>query len=89
MSFNQPGFDQQLNEQFERISKTLSRLLPKLLPIAAGLIVILWLSSGMYSVNPGQVGVVRTFGKETARTWSKSAESKWVSVARNASMKKP
>ena len=66
--FNEPPLSQQLNEQFERASKTLSQLLPKLLPIAAVLLVVLWLGSGVYSVNPGHVGVVRTFGKETART---------------------
>ena len=66
--FNEPPLDQQLGEQFERASKRLTQILPKLLPIAAGLIVVLWLASGIYSVNPGHVGVVRTFGKETART---------------------
>ena len=66
--FGEPPQDQQLGEQFERASKRLTQLLPKLLPIAAGLIVVLWLASGIYSVNPGHVGVVRTFGKETART---------------------
>ena len=63
MPFDQPPLDQQLNEQFERVSKTLSQLLPKLLPFAVGLVAILWLSSGVYSVTPGQLGVVRTFGK--------------------------
>jgi membrane protease subunit HflK len=66
--FNEPPLDQQLSEQFERASKRLMQILPKLLRIAAGLIVVLWLAFGIYSVNPGHVGVVRTFGKETART---------------------
>ena len=68
MAFNQSPLDPQLAEQFEQVTKTLARLLPKLLPIAVVVIVALWLGSGVYSVNPGQVGVVRTFGKETART---------------------
>ena len=68
MSFNQPQLDQQLGEQLEHASKRLTELLPKLLPIAVGLVAVLWLGSGVYSVTPGQVGVVRTFGKETART---------------------
>ena len=55
-------------QQFELATRTLARFLPKILPIAAGLIVVLWLASGIYSVDPGHVGVVRTFGKETART---------------------
>ena len=66
--FNEPPLDQQMAEQFERASNTLTRLLPKLLPIAAGVILMLWLASGVYSVTPGHVGVERTFGKETART---------------------
>ena len=68
MPFNPQPLDQQLGEQFERAIKTLTQLLPKLLPIAVGLVAVLWLGSGVYSVNPGQVGLVRTFGKETART---------------------
>ena len=63
-----PQFDPQLAEQFERVSDAFTRFLPKLLPLAAGLIVVLWAASGIYSVHPGHVGVVRTFGKETART---------------------
>ena len=61
--FNEPSLDQ-MSQQFEQATKTLARLLP----IAVGVIAVLWLSSGVYSVNPGHVGVVRTFGKETART---------------------
>ena len=61
-------FNEQLTEQFERATQWLKRVLPKLVPLAVGALLVLWLSSGVYSVNPGQVGVVRTFGKETART---------------------
>lgn len=67
MSFNQAPFEQQVFEQIERANKTLTQMLPKLLPIAAFVLVVLWLGSGVYSVTPGHVGVVRTFGKETAR----------------------
>ena len=66
--FNISPLDQELGEQFEHARKMITHFLPKLLPIAAGLIAVLWLASGIYSVNPGHVGVVRTFGKETART---------------------
>ena len=71
MSYRQnepPPFDKELAEQFERASDRFTEILPKLLPIGAGLILILWLASGIYSVHPGHVGVVRTLGKETART---------------------
>ena len=63
-----PFDDPQLAEQFERVTNTLSRLLPRLLPVAVIVIAAIWLTSGVYSVTPGHVGVVRTFGKETART---------------------
>jgi membrane protease subunit HflK len=67
-SFDGSGLDQQLLQQFEDASSWLKQTLPKLLPIAASLLLLLWLASGIYSVHPGHVAVVRTFGKETART---------------------
>jgi len=66
--FTEPPLEQQVGEQFERASNWLQRFLPRILTLAVGLIVVLWLTSGVYSVDPGHVGVVRTFGKETART---------------------
>jgi membrane protease subunit HflK len=66
--FDDSPLGQQLNQQFEQVSHLLRQILPKLLPIVVGLIAVLWLARGIYSVTPGHVGVVRTFGKETART---------------------
>jgi len=66
--FNEPSLEQQAGEQFERAANWLNQRLPRLLIIGAGYIGVLWLSSGVFSVDPGHVGVVRTFGKETART---------------------
>lgn len=66
--FNDPPFERQISEQFERSGDWLKRSLPKIAPIAVGVITLLWLASGVYMVGPGHVGVVRTFGKETART---------------------
>jgi membrane protease subunit HflK len=63
-----PPFNPQLEEQFQRASDAFSRLLPRLVPLVGGLLVLAWAASGIYSVHPGHVGVVRTFGKETART---------------------
>ncbi len=60
--------DQQLAEQFEYWQRWLKHKLPRLLPIIIAVVALLWLSSGVYVVDPGHVGVVRTFGKETART---------------------
>ena len=64
----EPSLDQQVTERIEQFSQLLKHKLPKILPIVAGVIVLLWLASGVYMVQPGHVGVVRTFGKETART---------------------
>ena len=65
---DEPQLDQQLFQTFEKVSKWTKHHLPRILPFAAGAIFLLWLASGVYSVNPGHKGVVRTFGKETART---------------------
>jgi membrane protease subunit HflK len=37
-------------------------------PVFGGVLVLLILISGLYSVEPGEVGVVRTFGRETGQT---------------------
>jgi membrane protease subunit HflK len=65
---NEPPFDAQLAEQFERAGTWLRRMMPKLAPIVLGLVVVVWLASGIYIVGPGERGVVRTFGKMTAMT---------------------
>ena len=65
---DEPQLPQQLLESFEQASQWIKHHLPKLLPLAAGATLLLWLASGVYTVNPGHKGVVRTFGKETART---------------------
>ena len=67
-NFNDPPFERQFSEQFERAGDWLKRTLPKAVPIAVVVLALLWLVSGIYMVGPGHVGVVRTFGKETART---------------------
>jgi regulator of protease activity HflC (stomatin/prohibitin superfamily) len=66
--FSDPPFERQFSEQFERAGDWLKRSLPKIAPIAVVVVTLLWLASGIYMVGPGHVGVVRTFGKETART---------------------
>lgn len=65
---NDPQLPQQLLESFETASRWIRQYLPKILPVAAGTILLLWLTSGIYTVNPGHKGVVRSFGKETARS---------------------
>lgn len=68
MSYSPPRLDQQLAELFEQAQDWLQKHLPRILPVAIGATLVFWLSSGVYTVNPGHKGVVRTFGKETART---------------------
>ncbi len=60
--------DQEMARQMEYLGRWLRPRLHKVLPAAAALILALWLASGVYMVQPGHVGVVRTFGKESART---------------------
>ncbi|MBX3745012.1 MAG: FtsH protease activity modulator HflK [Verrucomicrobiae bacterium] len=69
----EPPLDQQLGQILEQGQEWLRRNLPGrqltgLLALAGAAVVVLWLASGAYIVEPGHVGVVRTFGKETART---------------------
>jgi modulator of FtsH protease HflK len=57
----------QLGDQFERWK----RQSPRASMIVVGLlllcIVLIWLATGVYTVGPGEQGVVRRFGKEVAR----------------------
>ncbi|MBE0543985.1 MAG: FtsH protease activity modulator HflK [Verrucomicrobia bacterium] len=68
MSYNQPQFDQQLGRMLEQGEKWVKQYMSRLLPVILGAVGLLWLASGVYVVEPGHKGVVRTFGKETART---------------------
>ncbi len=40
----------------------------RILGIIVGIIVVIWLLTGIYTVGPGEVGVVRQFGKEVGQT---------------------
>ncbi len=68
MSYNQPQFDQQLGRMLEQGEKWVKKYMSRLLPVILGAVGLLWLASGIYVVEPGHKGVVRTFGKETVRT---------------------
>lgn len=66
--FNDSSFDSRFEEQFEWAGNWLKRTLPRFAPAGVVAAALLWLASGIYIVGPGHVGVVRTFGKEAART---------------------
>jgi modulator of FtsH protease HflK len=55
-------------ELIRQLCSWLRQRLPRILLIALAALVGLWFASGVYIVNPGHLGVVRTFCKETART---------------------
>lgn len=57
-----------VNDVVGQVSETLRKNLKKLGPIVIGIIVVLLLLSGVYKVDPGEQGVVRTFGKETSKS---------------------
>lgn len=58
----------------DNIGKELKQMLESakgmlgLLKIAIPIVVVIWLLSGIYTVGPGEVGVVRRFGRFTAQT---------------------
>jgi modulator of FtsH protease HflK len=54
--------------ELSRARGWLRQRLPRIVLIALAALVVLWFATGIYMVNPGHIGVVRTFGKETART---------------------
>lgn len=66
--FGSPSLDPEWNQQFEEARRRFTQKLPTIILLGGAVILLLWLASGIYVVGPGQVGVVRTFGKETART---------------------
>jgi len=66
--FDVTSLERRCIEQFEHAGGWLKRSFSKIAPVAVVVIALLWLASGIYMVGPGQMGVVRTFGKETART---------------------
>lgn len=66
--FNNPLFDPRLGNQSKHARDWLRGMMPRLVPVGFAILALIWLGSGIYVVRPGQVGVVRTFGKETGRT---------------------
>jgi membrane protease subunit HflK len=70
--YDEPQFDQKLGQIFQQAEEWLKRNfhgqhLSRIIPIVVVVLALLWLATGVYVVDPGHIGVVRTFGKETRR----------------------
>ena len=57
-----------IEESVQRTARQAKHVAGRLIPGLAILAGILWLASGIYTVQPGQVGVIRTFGSFTTTT---------------------
>lgn len=68
MSYESNPQLEQFGRFIEQAEHWFKRNLGKLLPLVVGIGLVVWLISGVYIVEPGHKGIVRTFGKETART---------------------
>lgn len=62
------GWNRPSPGNLDQVSETIRKNLRKPGPILLGIILVLLILTGVYSVNPGEQGVVRTFGKETGKT---------------------
>jgi modulator of FtsH protease HflK len=72
--YDEPQFEQRLGQILRQAEDWFRRNLQgghltRVVPLILGAILILWLATGVYKVEPGHTGVVRTFGKETKRTY--------------------
>ena len=68
MSFNSRRYSA---EDFEPATDLFRRIARRRKPLflgIAGVLLVLWLASGIYQVQPGEDGVIRTFGRYTATT---------------------
>lgn len=74
MSINRASFDAELEQQLDHYRESLARWVlgcggTFYVGIVA-VVLVLWLATGVYSVQPAEEGVVRTFGRFTAITTS-------------------
>jgi len=66
--FDDNGSRPDVAEVVANVSDVFRRNLRRLGPILAGVVLLALAAMGVYSVGPGEVGVVRTLGRETSRT---------------------
>lgn len=59
--------DEELRMTQEAMRRVISRVV-RLAPLVVGALVLLWLATGIYTIQPGEVGVIRTFGAFTSTT---------------------
>lgn len=64
---DQTAQDEDLEEARE-VMRVWANRLGRVAPLVVGLLAIVWLASGVYTVQPGEVGVIRTFGAYTGTT---------------------
>jgi membrane protease subunit HflK len=57
-----------IGEVMAQVSERMSRNLRRLGPVVGMLLLLFLAATGFYQVEPGELGVVRTLGKETGRT---------------------
>jgi membrane protease subunit HflK len=72
--YDEPQFDQRIGQFIQQAEDWFRRTfrgqphVSRILPIGLVVLALAWLSTGVYVVDPGHIGVVRTFGKETRRS---------------------
>ncbi len=66
--FDDDGARPDVTEVVAQVSDAFRRNLKNVGPIVAGLVVLVILATGFYKVDPGEQGVVRTFGRESSKT---------------------
>ena len=68
MSLNRSGYSVEDFETVADLGRRLFRRRQSLFIAILGVVLALWLASGIYQVQPGEDGVIRTFGRYTATT---------------------
>lgn len=56
------------NKNFQEMCNQSSKIILRFIVPGFFVLILLWLASGFYMVSPGEVGVIRRFGKETRKT---------------------
>jgi membrane protease subunit HflK len=71
LSYNKPPYNkeiEQFNEYIGNLRKWFSGRRQGAYLIILGLLILIWLATGVYAVQPGEEGVVRTFGRFSGTT---------------------